>query len=236
MSQSPEPKREDCDGLSLFPPHKKNMKKFIKENWLRITILIILVIILLLGSYYIYQKNRSDVFYKDLKCKDKSLTLHYNPESNKCEEEKKSELSNCSFELYDLKINRYHFEGPDENEIKRLEENCREGGMFKSLSCKYIEGEKKSNRRDTYFEIEGLIKVDSQEYLISIVSKIYTKGNKKILLGTGYQNIKRKVIAGESIPFKISVYINRNNQLINQNFNKDEEVDIDTYPWFLTCK
>ncbi len=214
------------------------MKNFIKKNWFRLFIILILIIVSFSLLAYIFDKKRNSNFYKNQDCQKENSISYYNSKTNKCEIKKIKlpDFDFCDFEIFDIKINQFHFDGPDYERISRLEESCKTGGTFSSLSCGWAEDEKKSNREDTYIEIEGLLKSQKDERLHSIISKIYTKGENKILLGVGSDNFKRDVGKDESIPFKISVYINRKKELIGNFFSKDDEVDIDTYPWFLTCE
>jgi len=147
----------------------------------------------------------------------------------------------CNFNISEVKINRYDFDGPDQDKIKNYEEACKRSqsstGSYRGLSCGWLEEEKNSNRKDTYYEVEGLIKnnKNKEEYLRSIISKIYTKDDNKILISSGYKNINRAVASGESVPFKISIHIDRNGDLAKKYF-KDDYITFDTYPWFESCK
>lgn len=155
----------------------------------------------------------------------------------------------CNFELLDLKVSRYHKDGPDLNKIKELEEEskkpCSYNGvginwceMGRSMDVSNLNSEKNSKDKLTWIEIEGIIKVggNNEQNLKDIISKVYTNNDKKIFLGEAYSNIDKMLSPGTSYPFKMSVELNRNVELISKYFNKDDKVKIDTYPYFLNCE
>lgn len=196
----------------------KNLKNF----WL----IILLIACILIGIYLIFNSN-----------KDKKDTI---PDI--------SVRQKCNFELLDVKVSRYHKDGPDLNRVKGLEEElesvCTYNGVginFCEMSESRIERElnweKDSKDKLTWIEVEGVIKLNGNkdQSLKDIISRIYTNDDKKIFLGEAHSSINKVLNPGTSYPFKMSVELNRNIELIGKYFQKDDEVRIDTYPYFLSC-
>lgn len=184
-------------------------------------------------------KNQSITYEDVIKFKNLCSSGYWEANLSSISRKADDQANKCNFAISGIKINRYDFNGPNIDKMKSLEERCRtsiNSGGYRSLACTWLEDEKKSDRKDTYYEIEGLLKNNSEpEYLRSVVSKIYTNDNNKILLSTGFIDIKRMIETGESVPFKISAYIDRNQEFIKNYFNGDK-INVDTYPWFSTCE
>lgn len=232
------------------------MKNYIKNNWFRVSIILIFIIIGFSVSYYFvwlpYNKNKNlneCLIYTMEESQEQNETITYDDISKikklcssglwQAKKLNDNTSKNCNFEISDININRYDFNGPNAEDIRSINwcNKIRTSNTgYIPLSCDERE-EHGKNRKDTYYEVEGIIKNNSnkQEYLSSIVSKMYTKDYEKVLLGTDFKDIQRPVASGESVPFKISVYINRNDELIKKYFN-ESNIDFDTYPWFSTCE
>lgn len=152
----------------------------------------------------------------------------------------------CDFELLDIKISKYHKDGPDLNKVKELEEELKKPCVDDGVGFNWCEmsstkrelyWEKNSKDKLTWVEVEGIIKLNGNksQNIDSIISKIYTNDDKKIFLGDGYININEDITPGTSYPFKLSVTIDRNKELVGKYFSKDDEIKVDTYPYFSSC-
>lgn len=91
-------------------------------------------------------------------------------------------------------------------------------------------------RHYTYWEIDGMIKNNSKnnQYLKSVVLKIYTNDERKILLAEDYLDIKELLTPSQSYPFQVRTEINRDSQM-GKYFHKNDKVKIDMYPYFGSC-
>lgn len=196
------------------------MKKF-KKRWL----IILLVICVLGGSYFIFNSNKNK--------KNNNQNILVKPK--------------CNFELLDVKISRYQKDGPDLEKIKELEKNIesippkKDNNHFyemnKSALASRLYWEKNSKDKLTWIGVEGMIKLNGNkdQTIKNIVSKVYTNDDKKVYLGEAYIDINKTLSPGTSYPFKLSITLDRNIELIGKYFNKDDEVKIDTSPYFLSC-
>lgn len=196
------------------------MKK-LKNFWL----MTLLIIGVLVGIYFILNSNKNK--------KDTIPSV--------------SVRQKCNFELLDVKVSRYHKDGPDQQKVNELEKNIeslppkKDNNPFYSLNKNTLENhlysEKNSKDKLTWIEVEGVIKLngDKDQNLKDIISKIYTIDDKKIFLGEAYSSINKILNPGTSYPFKMSVELDRNVELIGKYFQKDDEVKIDIYPYFLSC-
>jgi len=196
------------------------MKK-LKDFWL----IILLIVCILVGSYFIFNSNKNK--------KDTTSNI--------------SVKQKCNFELLDVKVSRYHKDGPDQQKINELEKNIeslppkKDNNPFYAFNKNTLESslysEKNSKNKLTWIEVEGVIKLngDKDQNLKDIISKIYTIDDKKIFLGEAHSSINKTLNPGTSYPFKMSVELNRNIELIGKYFQKNDEVKIDTYPYFLSC-
>lgn len=139
-------------------------------------------------------------------------------------------LRQCRFSLTDTKENRYQ-EDKDEEPEKRSGFTAPSGTYIPLFFGRQFAVHK------TYWEIEGLLRNTSarRQYLMSMITKIYTKDSKNILLSTGYKEVNNWLEPGQSYPFQVRAQVDRSDSVLSKYFNKDDEVRIDVYPWFSTC-
>ena len=147
---------------------------------------------------------------------------------------------NCNFELINVSEKTFHFDSGDPEKLKNLEEDCyndkKDDNRFASLFCNLSERE--INKKETYIEVEGLIKNTGteKEILRAMISKAYSNDDNKIYFGEDYQSVNKEIDSGVSLPFKLSIFLDRNKDSINKYYNKNTELVIDVYPWFTSCK
>lgn len=159
-----------------------------------------------------------------------------------------SKKESCNFELLDVKVSRYHKDGPDLNKIKELEEKLKTSCSYDGHGINWCEMSESSTKQDLYWEkdskdkltwieVEGMIKLNgsTDQYIKNVVSKIYTNDDKKVYLGEDYVDINKTLSPGTSYPFKLTITLDRNINLVGKYFNKDDEVKIDAFPYFLSC-
>lgn len=168
--------------------------------------------------------------------------------SNNKKDDVKIVKDKCNFELLDIKVSQYHKDGPDFNRIKELENKLKDPCIYDGVGINWCERftadtrsslnrEKNSKDRLTWIEVEGIIKLNNKsQQLDSVISKIYTNDDKKIFLGDGYINVGESIAHGTSYPFKLSITLDRNKELVGKYFSKDDEIKVDTYPYFSSCE
>lgn len=142
------------------------------------------------------------------------LERKYEEAARKHEEDRK-----CKFTLVDVLENRYQ---EDKDATKHI-------GNFGSWDI--------PAKHYTYWEIEGLLKNDSEmsQRLSGIVLKIYTNDGNHILLAENYLKFEDYLKPNQSLPFLIKANIDRTDVTLGKYFKKDDDVIIDVYPHFTHC-
>ncbi|MDD2807379.1 MAG: hypothetical protein PHW95_02585 [Patescibacteria group bacterium] len=136
----------------------------------------------------------------------------------------------CKFNISDVVENRFQ-----EDKDAYSEKCVGYQPLFATIVCK--DGFKNYPAKHlTYWEINGLLKNNSKysQYLKSIVLKIYTNDERKILLAENFLDINESLTSDQSYPFQVRAQINRDSQ-IGKYFNKDDKVKVDIYPYFASC-
>ncbi len=136
----------------------------------------------------------------------------------------------CKFSLTNMVENRYQ-----EDKAAYSEPCFSLLSGYNSIFCK--NGYRNYDARHyTYWEIDGMLKNNSykNQYLGSIILKIYTNDERKILLTEGFIDVKKNLTSGQSYPFQVRAQINRDSDM-SKYFNKNDNVEIDIYPYFLSC-
>lgn len=143
----------------------------------------------------------------------------------------KKEEAKCKFNLTNIVENRY------QEDKEAYSEKCatRVNSYIYNFGCD--NGFRNySARHMTYWEIDGLLKNYSKkdQYLKSVILKIYTNDDRKILLAENFLNANINLTPNQSYPFQVRTNINRDGEM-GKYFEKDDKVVIDVYPYFWSC-
>lgn len=193
------------------------------KHKLILPISILLGCIILGGFYYASEASKRRAIEKQ-----RAIQLA----ENKIMEEGKK----CKFNLADIKESRYQED--KEAYSGKCSSGSSVGGYQSIFSNLYCDNGVRNYpaRHYTYWEVDGMLKNKSNknQYLKSIILKIYTDDEKKILLSEGYLDVRENLTPNQSYPFQIRTNINRDDE-IGKYFNKDDKVKIDVYPYFASC-
>ena len=86
--------------------------------------------------------------------------------------------------------------------IADLEKKCQGGeDMLYKFACLNLATEKKREYHKTYYDLEGVLKTNGDEYLKLIGVEINTDDKKRTLLGWEVINLEKNVKSGEDIFF-----------------------------------
>lgn len=93
-----------------------------------------------------------------------------------------------------------------------------------------------SKQNESYFEIKGFLRGGSNDFLNSVVAKVYTDDDKKILVASGQQDLNIAVSIGSAIPFAFNVYPNLNDDIIKNILKTNIAFKVDAFPLFSNCR
>jgi hypothetical protein len=147
------------------------------------------------------------------------------------EVQRKAEDRKCKFSIVDVVENRYE----EDREASNLNLEAFNKKGYKPVAFRGLFSEVSAVHK-TYWEIDGLLKNKiKRQYLDGIVLKIYTSGDKNILLTGGYYDVKEWLEAEQSLPFQVRANIDREDELLAPYFEKGDDVRIDVYPYYSFC-
>src|SRR5680860_69494 len=204
--------------------------------------IIILFCLFVLFLFLNYQKNLE--LKRQISCHELGTDYIYDSQTNSCETvgivgEKDSEESKhlCNFIVSYTKTERRNVDGLDLELIVELEDKCASGDdIFSKFACYNLELEKKNEHHKTYFNLEGILKTNGDEHLQLIGVELQTIDAKRVLLGYGTEKFERDIKSGEDIPFSITVIVDRGVEEISNFFDKDDEILINTYAVYSSCR
>src|SRR5680860_250233 len=218
------------------------------EKKINITVIFLIVLVALFISsfFYFYLNYKKNLEFKNqISCQELGQNYSYDSEINRCilsEEENNVESNTsdqylCDFSVDLSRKDRYHVDGLDLENIKKLEEKCQGGNdIMSKFACLNLETEKDKIYHRTYFEIEGTLKTMGNEHLQLIGVEINRIDSKRTVLGQAIVEIEKDVNEAEETPFSIKVMIDRDNEDINKIFQKDDETLISIHPVYSTCR
>ena len=190
---------------------KVDTKKLCKLGF----IVFVVMLFSIIAFYFFtnYQKNLE--IKRQILCHELGVDYSYDAQINECKkvnlEEKKDNQEPkylCEFSIDYISKEIRNIDGLDLELIADLEKKCQGGeGILSKFACLNLETEKNKEYHKTYFDLEGILKTNGDEYLKLIGVEINTVDKQKILLGWEVLNLEKNVKSGEEVPFSLSVLI-----------------------------
>ena len=172
-------------------------------------IIFVIILFSIIAFYFFtnYQKNLE--IKRQILCQGLGLDYNYDAQINECKkvnlEEKKDNQEPkylCEFSIDYISKEIRNIDGLDLELIADLEKKCQGGeGILSKFACLNLETEKNKEYHKTYYDLEGVLKTNGDEYLKLIGVEINTDDKKRTLLGWEVINLEKNVKSGEDIFF-----------------------------------
>ncbi len=216
-----------------------------KKKIINISLFLFAFILLGLFAFFFFNSYQKNIIFKSqISCQGLGVDYNYDKRTNSCEkisllnqEKDKSDKYLCDFTVSYTSTEARHIDGRDTELIASLEEKCMSGeDILSKFACLNLETEKNNEYHITYYDLEGVLKTNSDEHLDFIGFELNTANAKRVLLGTEVLNFDKDLRSGEETPFSVTIAIDRSDENIAKFFEKEDGVLIDTYPVYSTCR